>query len=782
MGLVAVVGLAAAALLAVVGLPYGKGNPEAFAHVYVHPSGLNGHLIIDAQSDCPLTPLSTDPSCWCNPIDSTATVTLGSTNLVGICMDEWTADGNSGLIESLELDITNNAALNFAPDPQGSEEAVPPGNCGPSDTDCVNDNPNFNDGTGVDNVGSGWSCTGFGLAPPRSQVLPIHLVCAAPIGGTGQLTADPALLATITFNAVGTGVDTLSFADPTDIGFADPGLDYSCFIGGGNIGCFGATIDKVPDLGITKVAVPATAIAGSDELFNFELTNNGAAAAPVLVFDDLDNSVVFDPLTSDPSCALIIPPGPPAAEPDGTNVVQCGPFMALPGGNVVDPGIEVSVPLDLAGKTIDNAAMIVPGDPNASNDASVISVPVAPASITVTKVLDKAVYSEGESITATITATSNGPSPASSVVLTDTVDANQSITSASIDGPETCTETGTQDAQIVGQTVTCTLSAPLAASDDVVLTVVSDVIASAGNACTDAAEVCWADPLCSTPSPPTTSATCLPPTVRMEKDIDTDATSIVNATNLFIQKDVSGHLLPLTIYELVSNPGDDPTGVGAYEFELKYDHNIFQQPVITDTGWLSNGGARSVDCSWSIINENAIWWGCVSSGPPGSGQTVAGVAAIITLTPQPDLVLRLTPGQQNGVFSPLLDENCELANPLGDPLNIGEDPVTHRLILAPGILPGGQVAVCSDMGITVRILEGDLNLDCAVNVLDEQAIAFRYGATFGNLLYDSWYDLEPALKDYDIDIKDLQKVWGRQGSTCASPIPAQDPVPLPDPQ
>ena len=67
----------------------------------------------------------------------------------------------------------------------------------------------------------------------------------------------------------------------------------------------------------------------------------------------------------------------------------------------------------------------------------------------------------------------------------------------------------------------------------------------------------------------------------------------------------------------------------------------------------------------------------------------------------------------------------------------------------------------------MRILEGDLNLDCAVNVLDEQAISFRYGATFGNLLYDPWYDLEPALKDYDIDIKDLQKVWGREGSTCS---------------
>ena len=66
-------------------------------------------------------------------------------------------------------------------------------------------------------------------------------------------------------------------------------------------------------------------------------------------------------------------------------------------------------------------------------------------------------------------------------------------------------------------------------------------------------------------------------------------------------------------------------------------------------------------------------------------------------------------------------------------------------------------------------------------VLDAQEIASRYGSFFGNLLYDPWYDLEPALKDFDIDIKDLQKVWGRLGSTCLSPMPWETPLPMPDP-
>lgn len=56
---------------------------------------------------------------------------------------------------------------------------------------------------------------------------------------------------------------------------------------------------------------------------------------------------------------------------------------------------------------------------------------------------------------------------------------------------------------------------------------------------------------------------------------------------------------------------------------------------------------------------------------------------------------------------------------------------------------------------------------------------FESSASFGSLLYDPWYDLEPALKDGDVDVKDLQKVFGRNGSTCAAPVPPQDPLPQP---
>jgi hypothetical protein len=74
------------------------------------------------------------------------------------------------------------------------------------------------------------------------------------------------------------------------------------------------------------------------------------------------------------------------------------------------------------------------------------------------------------------------------------------------------------------------------------------------------------------------------------------------------------------------------------------------------------------------------------------------------------------------------------------------------------------------------MLEGDVNLDCNVDVLDEQGIAFRYGSSFGLVLYDKFFDLEPNAADSDIDIKDLQFVFGRDGSTCQDPMPDQPPV------
>jgi uncharacterized repeat protein (TIGR01451 family) len=295
--------------------------------------------------------------------------------------------------------------------------------------------------------------------------------------------------------------------------------------------------------------------------------------------------------------------------------------------------------------------------------------------------------------------------------------------------------------------------------------------------------------------------------------------------------EAGGLCLPPSHPDIDKNGGELPEGLGAFEFQLKADHKIFDWPPTIEADVTIFGSDLDVDCSMTIVTENWILFGCVTTISPTAGESGAecadnadndgdgivndgcpqggaaaesgsqcgnnanddpgddglvndgcpavadaptssggSVIATITLSFEPDLVNRIRPTKDNGVIRVLLDENCELADRLGDPM---ED--------FPGDLDGGLSPDCEDATITVRMLEGDLNLDCEVDIEDEQSIAFRYGAFFGSLFYDPFFDLEPKLAgDFDVDIKDLQFVFGRHGSTCDTPIPDQAPGSAPN--
>lgn len=134
-----------------------------------------------------------------------------------------------------------------------------------------------------------------------------------------------------------------------------------------------------------------------------------------------------------------------------------------------------------------------------------------------------------------------------------------------------------------------------------------------------------------------------------------------------------------------------------------------------------------------MITENWAFFGCLSkSEPPGRDQIpfVRGEdgfsdwVSLGTLTVQPDLFQRLRPTKDNGVVTDLLDENCEVADAFGMPW--------------PGSVQGGLQPDCGDLTLTIRMLEGDINLNCEVDLADDQEIAFRYGSFFGNLLYNNF--------------------------------------------
>ena len=73
--------------------------------------------------------------------------------------------------------------------------------------------------------------------------------------------------------------------------------------------------------------------------------------------------------------------------------------------------------------------------------------------------------------------------------------------------------------------------------------------------------------------------------------------------------------------------------------------------------------------------------------------------------------------------------------------------------------------------VTLRMLEGDVSSDCQVDIGDCEDIAFRYGLLSGHEGYSQWLDLQPAVPDGRIGLKDLQFACGRLGSTCQAPLP-----------
>jgi len=649
---------------------------------------------------------------------------------------------------------------------------------------------------------------------------------SAKASGTSNATG---VAATVRYQCIASGTAALRLIPPNP---GPPAINNSTTLGPGGVlletGLSAGAIvcEEQADVVVAKSG-PAAVPAGTAFDWVSTITNNGPQPAlGVIIGDNLPENPP-DPIPPAPSVPMkvfnsadltynaapaVCAPGylplfqHPVTLVWYSNIVLCdlasAGFPVMAAGDVAVLTVNVTAPLYDAGKpnaNVTQAGSLLTPDPSEANEAdcAIIGLPpenvgcavtmVLPAMVSIDKVADKAVYSEGDTITWSVTVSCGAAgSPcadatgATGPVIVDTVDANQTVTSATIPGGS-CVTTAT--------TATCTPAAPMAAGSSVVATVSALVVDSANNSCTDVATATFADP--ETVSTPTVSVICLPPTVRMEKDIDTDGTSIIDLSNLWLCEGptcTGPGQGELTIYELVSNVSNDPDGAGAFEFQLKFDHKIFDIDIeVTD--WLSNGVTRTVECDMSVITENWILFGCVSSGP-GPGQMANGVAAIIHVTPQPDLKYRLTPGNDNGLVRPLLDENCEIADIWGHPIelpgwaNDGIDNDGDTIIdefgegLAPGVGSGGMLEVCSDFAATVRILESDLNLDCTVDVLDQQAIAFRYGAFFGTLFYDPWFDLEPWVDDFDIDIKDLQKVWGRDGSTCDVPIPAQPAVAL----
>jgi hypothetical protein len=264
LALVAIATLAVVVPMTLLGLPYGRFDPEAFAHLYTlpppHPN--QTHLHIDADATNGARP--------CDPLDDEALVGVGRTHSVGVCLETYAPN----TVNNFELhvrytgdpDATTPTTINLAPTvacagADGNSARV--GTDG--DSACLDANPDANDGddpTGF-KLGGGWDCSGFTVAPPvgddpsTPNVADAFIVCYANLATPDQdLSADPGLLATITFTATGVGDDFIDFGD---VDASNNNIVYSPLVPSSTdnvarcgtsvpedqVGCFYATIHKV---------------------------------------------------------------------------------------------------------------------------------------------------------------------------------------------------------------------------------------------------------------------------------------------------------------------------------------------------------------------------------------------------------------------------------------------------------------------------------------------------------------------------------------------------------
>jgi hypothetical protein len=290
------------------------------------------------------------------------------------------------------------------------------------------------------------------------------------------------------------------------------------------------------------------------------------------------------------------------------------------------------------------------------------------------------------------------------------------------------------------------------------------------------------------PGPTDTPTSTPPPVPRMQKcdqtdkdmDGEKDSLTCENLVNVFLTRQSTAKVPPDSCLAgkgttanaanfaeklsagIVSPDPKDPEifqQLAAFEFEVHYDNKKVCVDLTVGDAFAAAGAICVVEDSQPDSKpqlEGVARMGCVTVGK-GHAIDELEPLALVDIYPQPEIYSPMKPNQDNGNVVQINNVNCDLGDEQG-----------HAI----------PIFSCDDADVTFRYLEGDVEPDCVIDVADTQAIAFRWGVEKGSLIYKDFMNLEPSSQqqDNDIDINDLQFVFGRFGSTCNDPHPVQDPV------
>lgn len=265
------------------------------------------------------------------------------------------------------------------------------------------------------------------------------------------------------------------------------------------------TVTPVADVALTLTGSTSPVLLGSNVTYTAVVTNNGPSPATSVSFSDtLPAGVTFVS----------------AASTQGT-AVQSNGVVTVPIGTVAS-GASVTVTIVVtptAPGALQDSAMVTAAefDPNSANNSAMTSTTVNPAAdLAVTLADAPDPLFAGSPLTYTVTLTNNGPSPATSVVLTDNLPASVTVLSVTGTVGTTSPATGTVSLDI----------ATLASGASATLTIV--VRPNAAGTITDSASVTAAE---TDPNPANNTATTQT-TVNAQADVAVAFTNVVSSVPL----------------------------------------------------------------------------------------------------------------------------------------------------------------------------------------------------------------------------------------------------------
>ncbi|MSP13122.1 MAG: hypothetical protein EXR62_09205 [Chloroflexi bacterium] len=169
-------------------------------------------------------------------------------------------------------------------------------------------------------------------------------------------------------------------------------------------------------------------------------------------------------------------------------------------------------------------------------------------------------------------------------------------------------------------------------------------------------------------------------------------------------------------------------GLAGFQADVSYDPAVLQFVSMTLQSFVASTG-RIVTPLDPVTTTGSVTFGYYSFGAaPG----VSGSGPIVILTFQP----------VNSGRTDLLLHNVR-------PVNAADD-------IIPNATRAAEVRV-------LACIQGDFNCDCKVDVVDLVAIGRRFGALYGDALYDNRFDLDD---NRSIDLFDVVRVATNWGNTC----------------